>query len=248
MLAEAWSAEGALPLAIDPAHHGITDVARAQLSLLAAASATLPPDVRVNCTVGHPMFTTNEIQWRQVDFRRCRINHTGQDVSFYRCAFSNCVIDLKEFASPTIVECKFDETRITFDRLPDWPDVHWILDAPQQRLGIPGYIWDLAALLDDGAEVYIGTRKWTLSWQPLSMAAEFYRRLRGKIFVRNFATGPYATQLQEFIPGLSTAQWIIVDSSREETAIELTVKARAMLAKLSTHPLDVQHEFDIFKM
>jgi len=249
LIAKSWVGEGKPPFQESSWNRSPGDSSiDAQMSLLASATNTLPRAHRVELMLRSNVVSRGRVKWVRTDFSNMKWSHIGNDIEFDDCGLTNVVLSLSEYKKPVFASCRFDRTTVRLDKVPTWVEPAWDLDAPQARLGLPGFIWDLAAMVTGGAKIYIMEKEWRLSLPQLVLCSVAMSRLKGKIQVDSFLSGAHADDLRVILPKLITEGWVTRHAWRHPHQLEVTKRAVEILGRLAAAPLAAQSDFDLFSL
>jgi tRNA A37 threonylcarbamoyladenosine biosynthesis protein TsaE len=247
MMAREWQKSGRLPFPAKSWYSGRGDrVVSAQMSMLAAGSQFLADGERVEFRNRGTIRFDGEPKFQRVDFIKSSLVVTAGDADFDECTFDSCKIEFLANEEPIFYSCRFKKTEVVFGIQPAWKRPTYKLEGRTKLMGVPGWVWDMAALVDDGATVRILDWEWNVNWDQLTICADILGRLKGKIQMSSLIGGPNRNRIETLIPVLEAEGLIQIDRSRPGHQVKATKEYRNMIGRLVDSPKDVQDRFKVF--
>jgi hypothetical protein len=119
------------------------------------------------------------------------------------------------------------------------------LSAQETRLHIAPGVWELATLIEAGAEVTVGAKQWILKRSSLTLFASAYDRLHeNNRTVQTFTREPNAERFAVLEKKLRGVGWMEEWKRGTERGIKWLGSGNADLKKLRMEPMEIQHVFE----
>lgn len=220
------------------------DVIDAQASMLASATAHLPAGQTVSFS-NVEIRTSSSQNWRSTQFSRVRWRVRSGRVQLGNCSFVDSEIHFESVDPFSFSHCSFERTKIHFSAVPETSSPSLSLSAQETRLHIAPGVWELATLIEAGAEVTVGAKQWILKRSSLTLFASAYDRLHeNNRTVQTFTREPNAERFAVLEKKLRGVGWMEEWKRGTERGIKWLGSGNADLKKLRMEPMEIQHVFE----